>query len=372
MNGLLRSIQADMRCLSYKNRKVFMMDASGRMSVSTSLLVVVVSLSVGCTGLLLPSASCFVSSHHAHTTTAFLPTRRSSTTTNPSPHTALNMALVPMRVSELSDVLVLGVPTGEQWGSYWGRTSTQRYNAAFESVSVSFLGLFASYFVSFVIGSPLATLSGTVALFWSLLGPEWRAYQRNWELRGGRELVDEYADYDDDDEEGRTKEDEDGFWDGDASGGLYGAYYFGSVRQVGVVEDAHSSHVWPLADFDDYTMEADDDDPFHFPYQLRLLVQDQHGRALQVHARLAEEYLDIRPGMPLAAVLLSTERDFTTLDSLTDFFIPDANCWVGDYPYLNRDCFCRLLTRNKTWRLLEQERLVMDTASQPNTHRNNE
>lgn len=262
------------------------------------------------------------------------------------------MALLPVPVSDLQRALVLGVPTGEQWGSYWGRTSWERYNAVFESVSVSFLGLFASYFLSFVVGAPLATLSGAVALCWGLLGPEWRAYQRNWELRGGRDLVDHPAASANDD-------DDDDFWDDDARRGLYGAYWLGSVATVAVVEDAYapSDEAYPLSDFADYTMERDDEDSLNFPWQLRLRVRDGDGRTLQVHARMSEEYADLRPGMPLAAILLSTSPNFTDLAALTDLFVPDADCWVGDYPYLNKDNFCNLLRGQKMRRLLERERV---------------
>lgn len=263
-----------------------------------------------------------------------------------------------MRASEVEESLVIGVPTGEQWGSYWGRTSTERYNAVFESVSVSFLGLFASYFLSFVVGSPLATLSGGVAFFWSLLGPELRAYRRNRELRGGRDLVDP-PNYDGDE---RDDDDED-FWDDDDddpdSRGLYGALYLGSVDTVRVVEDAYSpdDETYPLSDFYDYDAEEDDRDPSNFPWRLRLGVRDRDGRALQVHARLSEEYLDLERGMPVATVLLSTRHDFTELAAVADFFVPDADCWVGDYPYLDRVNFRRRLSSSRrTRRLLERER----------------
>jgi hypothetical protein len=94
--------------------------------------------------------------------------------------TRLSMALIFAPLSDLSQCLVLGVPTGEQFSTYWGRTSRERVNAIFESCAVTFLGLFAAYFLSFVIGSSLATIFGMVAACWSLLGPQWKAYQRNW------------------------------------------------------------------------------------------------------------------------------------------------------------------------------------------------
>lgn len=255
------------------------------------------------------------------------------------------MSLIPIQVDSLESCLVLGVPTAEQYGAYWGRTSKEKYSAIFESATVTFLGLFMSYFISFVIGTPLATLTGTIAAFWVLFGPELKAYQRNLDLRAGRGLVDQWI---------RPK---------GGGGGLYGAYLFSCVSNVAVVEDTYSTsnEEYPLSDFQDYTMEKDDEESIYgVPWKLRLCVEDSSGRSLQIHARMSEEYLDIEIGMPVATVLLSLGKDFTKLDALTDFYIPDANCWVGDYPYLNKIEFVRQLNSRVLQRALEDERQIDD------------
>lgn len=193
-----------------------------------------------------------------------------------------------------------------------------------------------SYFLSFVIGTPLATLTGTIAAFWVLFGPELKAYQRNLDLRGGRGLVDPWI---------RPE---------GGGGGLYGAYFLCSVSNVKVVEDVYSTKEYPLEDFYDYTMEKDDEESFYgIPWKLRLCVEDTNGRSLQIHARMSEEYLDIEVGMPVATVLLSQNQDFEKLDALTDFYIPDADCWVGDYPYLNKVEFVNLLSSSDDEVLLD-------------------
>ena len=260
----------------------------------------------------------------------------------PPSHHIHSMTLIPIEIESLESCLVLGVPTAEQYGAYWGRTSKEQYSAIFESASVTFLGLFMSYFLSFVIGSPLATLFGTIAAFWVLFGPELKAYQRNLDLRGGRDLIDPFM------------------YPENAGGGLYGTYFFSSVSNIAVVEDVYSSsnEEYPLYDFLDYTMEKDDEESFYgIPWKLRLCVEDTNGRSLQVHARMSEEYLDIEVGMPVATVLLSTGKEFTKLEALTDFYIPDADCWVGDYPYLNKVEFVNQLVNSRLLsRALEDER----------------
>jgi len=70
---------------------------------------------------------------------------------------------------------------------------------------------------------------------------------------------------------------------------------------------------------------------------------------------MSEEYLDIEEGMPVAAVILSTSRRFKQLAGLTDFCIPDAQCWVGDYPYLDRSEFESSIVRDGLWDTLLDE-----------------
>jgi hypothetical protein len=51
---------------------------------------------------------------------------------------------------------------------------------------------------------------------------------------------------------------------------------------------------------------------------------------------MSEEYLGIQRGMPAAGILLSTSQKFSSLSAMSDIYIPDSSCFVGDYPYLNR------------------------------------
>jgi hypothetical protein len=257
------------------------------------------------------------------------------------------MALIPIPASTLSTLLVTGLPTSAQYAAYWGRTSRERYQSVAESLNVSFLGVFMAYFVSYILGDFVGILGAFVSFFWILLSPELKAYQRNWELRGGRDLVDPWLD--DEVDFGGLREDQ---------RGLYGAYYFGHVVRVAVVEDPGlpESEEYPLEEFDDYTMETDENEKLMgIPWKLRLLVSDINGRELQVHARMSEEYLDVEEGMPVAAVILSTSRRFEQLAGLTDFCIPDAQCWIGDYPYLDRSDFEASIVRDDLWDTLLDE-----------------
>ena len=254
---------------------------------------------------------------------------------------ALNMALVPLPTEELEQLLDVGPPTGEQYATYWGRTPRERYGRILESSIVSFLGVFFSYFLSFVLGGLVATILGTLFFFWGILSPQLKATQRNWEFLGGRQLVDPWK------VQGRDAD----------HAGLYGALYLGFVDDVCVVERSTDTKEYDLAEFADYTMEKDEMEQYTGePYLLRVRLRDSKGRELQIHTRMSEEYLDVQPQMPVVAILLSTQRKFEQLAAITDLFVPDADCWIGDYPYLNRAEIQSLLAQDdEVWDSLEQE-----------------
>lgn len=262
------------------------------------------------------------------------------------------MALVPLAVDDLDQLLVIsGPPTAAQTYTYWGRTQRERYGRIFESTAVTILGVIFSYCLSFVLGGFVATILGSIFSFWSIFSPQLQAYQRNWELRGGRDLVDPWIvgenRYDNEEEESKQ--------------GLYGALFLGRLEDVCVVEEvsALASEEYDLADFTDYNMETDELERWAgIPYLLRVNAQDREGRTLQVHARMSEEYIDLESGQPVVGIMLSTSQRFTALAALTDIFVPDLDCWIGDYPYLDRAEMEQLLADDdEIWDLLQAERM---------------
>ena len=265
-------------------------------------------------------------------------------------HTQLQMSLIPIPVNELQDILPTPsklTPSGDQYVTYLGRTPQQRFNSLFEGVSIAFLGSMFAYFISFVIGQFFATLLGIIFLFWPILSPEFKAYNRNWELVGGRDLVDVWMD---------EEEYNNGYYDSlsEDKRGLYGAYYVAQIKDVCVVDDvrASSEEEYDLEEFSGYTMATDElQSVTGLPWKLRLRLLDDEGRGMQVHSRMSEDYLDIQPGMNAIGVLLSTSKKFGKLAGMSDFCILDdvdgiAVSWVGDYPYLDKDMFLRTLNEN--------------------------
>jgi hypothetical protein len=272
--------------------------------------------------------------------------------------TQSNMVLIPLDVNTLERIISSsGKPTGAQYATYWGRTMKERYGRTIESATVGFLGVFFSYFLSFIVGGFIATILGSLFFFWGILSPELKAYQRNWEFLGGRQLVDL------DIVNERRMDPE--------QAGLYGGLFVGHIADVCVVEDTNDieDDEYDMSDFSDYTMETDELDRFTGqPYLLRLQCTDRLGRTLQIHTRLSEDYLGLKPGMPSTTLLLSTSPSFNKLAALTDVFVLTtdkddvddietiAGCWIGDYPYLDRIEFEALLAEDDDlWDALQAE-----------------
>ena len=256
----------------------------------------------------------------------------------------LSMSLIPIPINELTEIIPVPsrlAPTGDQYLTYLGRTPSERFNTLFEGFSIAFLGSMFAYFISFVIGDFLATLLGIVFLFWPILSPEFKAYQRNWELIGGRDLVDVWMK-------------DDGIFRGIPRDkrGLYGAYYVTNIQDVCVVDDvlAPAEDEYDLEEFMGYKREKDELEAITgIPWKLRLKLMDEENRGMQIHCRMSEDYLDVQPGMDMVGVLLSTSTQFTELAGMSDFCVLDDEgpvAWVGDYPYLVKDMFLRTLESN--------------------------
>jgi hypothetical protein len=264
-------------------------------------------------------------------------------------------ALIPLSVPDLEHLISMtGKPTAAQYTTYWGRTSSERYARFIKSATVGFLGIFFSYFLSFVLRSFVATILGSLFFFWGILSPEFKAYQRNWEFLGGHQLVD----LETVEEEGLDPD----------RAGLYGGLFLGFIADVCMVETANDLDGYDLEEFSDYRMESDERDRLEGrPYLLRLQLADKKGRMLQIHCRLSEEYLDLQPGMPATTMLLSIRPKFDKLAALTDVYVPDEQegVWIGDYPYLERAELEAMLDEDdEIWDTLQEEATPKEKSSE--------
>lgn len=162
--------------------------------------------------------------------------------------------------------------TGDQWKYYWGITETDKFGRLYEAMSMTFFGLWTSWFLTFMIGLPLATVLGTVSrsphrgseyksdaappscranlcagclvtqifLFYWILAPGLAAYRRNVSFRGMK-----FARHLDDD-------------------GIFGALFSGKIVRVGRITQNRE---------------------YNRPEAFVMSVEDEQGRKLRVSLR---------------------------------------------------------------------------------------
>ncbi|CAM9296623.1 unnamed protein product [Chrysoparadoxa australica] len=205
------------------------------------------------------------------------------------------MSLTPLTPKAVKKLLPVSA-SRDQWTHYWEGSGADKAGKVYETAVICFLGLWASYFVSFFLGVAVTSMGGAAFAFYWLLGPSFQAYSRNRAFCG------------------RLKQ-----YPGDS--GSRAALFSTTVASA-----------------------REDINPFSGkPMYLRLTVEDEEGRALQIKVKWREEYARIRVGMQLETVLLSEDEDFETIAGVTDAVVRGVDVWVGDYPYLDKAKFCRLL-----------------------------
>ncbi|CAM9656726.1 unnamed protein product [Pylaiella littoralis] len=186
--------------------------------------------------------------------------------------------------------------TRDQWSHYWGGSDVQRVGKLFEVTAVAFLGLWACYFASFFLGVATMTVIGTSFLFYWLLAPNVTSFRRNRALRGS------IAPF---------------------PGAKGNSIAIFRARVASAKEEYHPVTGQPVF--------------------LRMVIEDEEGRALKFRTRTRPEYARIRQGMVAEAILVSPDERFDEILGVSDTFIPAANVWVGEYPYLDKVVMRRLL-----------------------------
>ena len=73
--------------------------------------------------------------------------------------------------------------------------------------------------------------------------------------------------------------------------------------------------------------------------RINLVLEDREGFALTIQAPLLRIHKNIRVGQTAELLLLSNREDLSTIEKITDAYIPSQNLWIGMYPWLQRDEF---------------------------------
>lgn len=78
---------------------------------------------------------------------------------------------------------------------------------------------------------------------------------------------------------------------------------------------------------------------------LNLEVGDETGFSTRLQVPLKREHQAVRRGDRVEMVVLSNRGDLGRINKTSDFYIPDHNVWVSDYPYLQREAFVEISRR---------------------------
>ncbi|MEB3362211.1 MAG: hypothetical protein VKI42_08830 [Synechococcaceae cyanobacterium] len=78
---------------------------------------------------------------------------------------------------------------------------------------------------------------------------------------------------------------------------------------------------------------------------LCLELADEDGYLGRLRFPMEKKHQQIRRGMTVRALVLSERKDFSRIGALSDAWLPQAQLWVGEYPYLLRPAFEELCLR---------------------------
>lgn len=73
--------------------------------------------------------------------------------------------------------------------------------------------------------------------------------------------------------------------------------------------------------------------------RLNLEVGDETGFVTTIQVPLRKEHKAIATGQVAEMVVISNSPDLSTIDRVTDLYIPSRSLWVSDYPFLRKDMF---------------------------------
>ncbi|MGH8000160.1 MAG: phosphate ABC transporter permease, partial [Brasilonema sp.] len=79
--------------------------------------------------------------------------------------------------------------------------------------------------------------------------------------------------------------------------------------------------------------------------RIHLEIGDDTGFTAEYKAPLLVAYKAIARGQRAELLVMSNRADLSTIDEISDIYIPSRNLWVSDYPYVRRDFFIGVSSR---------------------------
>ena len=197
---------------------------------------------------------------------------------------------------EKFEQLIPLIATSAQYAHYWGE-----WKDLLNRLLISVVALVVVFLVGLAVGGAaqgfVLLISIIVGLYW-LWGPAYWASLRNRTIRRFR-----YS----------------GFWQG-------------RVLDVFATEELVSEE-------ESFNQQGELIIVENRERRINLIIGDQTGFEMTVQAPLQRLHQTIKPGQIAELLVMSHRSDLSTIDKVSDVYLPSQNLWVGKYPWLQRDVF---------------------------------
>jgi hypothetical protein len=219
--------------------------------------------------------------------------------------------LVPLTRQTFEQLIPI-VATSDQYTYYWGKLYDVLKRALISVVSVLTIVLINVFVHD--DGDPLFLLIGiTSGLYW-LWGPIFSASFRNRELRRYP-----YS----------------GLW----QGRVLDIYITEEV--VGQEEKVNQKGELMIVD--------------NLEQRINLEVGDKTGFKFEIQVPLRRHHQGIFRGQVAVMLVMSYQKDLEGIAKCSDIYLPTANLWVSDYPYLRRDALIEVINEVRSSRRKNQQ-----------------
>ena len=74
-------------------------------------------------------------------------------------------------------------------------------------------------------------------------------------------------------------------------------------------------------------------------------IEDEDGFIGNLSFPLQNKFNILKKGMRINCVVFSNRRDFSSIQAISDAWLPEINIWVGSYPFLLRPAFEEFVNR---------------------------
>ncbi|NEQ36020.1 MAG: phosphate ABC transporter permease [Okeania sp. SIO3I5] len=219
--------------------------------------------------------------------------------------------LVPLTRKTFEQLIPI-VATSDQYQYYWGRLSDVLKRALISAISVLTIVLINVFLHD--DGDPLFLVVGiTAGLYW-LWGPVLLASFRNVEFRRYP-----YS----------------GLWQGK----VFDVYLTDEV--VGQEEKVNQKGELIIVE--------------NLEKRINLELGDKTGFTVEMQAPLRRYHQGISRGQVVVMLVMSYQQDLEKIAKYSDVYLPTANLWVSDYPYLRRDVFIEVINQVRSSRRKDKQ-----------------